>query len=102
MFFPAKGDIYLASRGGGAFRNGTRVAVSSVDRVANAIFDHSLADLDEIPEEQQRTPQQLIRSARGVRCIHSLTYIARVAEGTRRVRLPLSRALGHLRPVREP
>jgi len=40
MFFPAKGDIYLASRGGGAFRNGSRVAVSSVDRVANAIFGH--------------------------------------------------------------
>jgi len=81
MFLPTRGALYLASRGSGAFRDGSRLAVSPIDRVEDAVFDHSLAPFPEIEAAQRRTLHALIRSARGVRCAHSLTYLARVAEG---------------------
>ncbi len=36
--FPALGDTYWASRGGGAYRNGERLRVSSIDRLSHAVL----------------------------------------------------------------
>jgi myo-inositol-1(or 4)-monophosphatase len=82
MYLPATDALYLAGRGEGAFRNGAPIAVAAVSRVEDAIFDHSLADDPESYEAQLRTLGALIRAARGVRCVQSLSYLARVAEGT--------------------
>jgi myo-inositol-1(or 4)-monophosphatase len=82
MYLPVTDDLYLAARGQGATHNGARISVSSTERLEDAVFDHSLANLAPILEAQELTLHSLIPRARGVRCIQSLTYLARVAEGT--------------------
>jgi myo-inositol-1(or 4)-monophosphatase len=82
MYLPVTDDLYFAERGYGALHNGVRISVSGTERVEDAVFDHSLSDLEAVLEPQELTLQALVRRARGVRCIHSLTYLARVAEGT--------------------
>ena len=82
MYLPALDLMYLAERGGGAWRNGTPIQVSATRNLHDAVFDHSLANIPGILETQARTLAVLIRTARAVRCVQSLTYLARVAEGT--------------------
>lgn len=81
MFLPVSGELYLAGEGAGATRSGVPINVSTATRLADAIVDHSLANLDEVMAEQMRTLEALIRMSRGVRCVHSLHYLARTAEG---------------------
>jgi myo-inositol-1(or 4)-monophosphatase len=81
MYLPATDDVYFAARGCGALHNGERISVSGTERIEDAVFDHSLSDLDAVLEAQDLTLQALVRRARAVRCVHSLTYLARVAEG---------------------
>ena len=82
LYFPAKELVYLAGRGTGAHRNGTPIEVSRTTALRDAIFDHSLSNITDDAGAQARTLAVLISAARGVRCVHSLTYLARVAEGT--------------------
>jgi myo-inositol-1(or 4)-monophosphatase len=82
MYLPARDVMYLAERGAGARRGGEPIEVSKVTALRDAVFDHSLANIPEIAAEQGRTLAALISEARAVRCVHSLTYLARVAEGT--------------------
>ncbi|HXW81263.1 MAG TPA: inositol monophosphatase [Acidimicrobiales bacterium] len=81
MYLPVTGDLYFAARGCGALHNGVRISVSATERVEDAVFDHSLSNLETVLAAQDLTLQALVRRARGVRCIQSLTYLARVAEG---------------------
>jgi myo-inositol-1(or 4)-monophosphatase len=82
MFLPALDLLYLATAGGGATRNGQPVHGSTVDVLADAFVDHSLAALPGILDEQRRTLDLLIPEVRAVRCNHSLRYLAHVADGT--------------------
>jgi myo-inositol-1(or 4)-monophosphatase len=81
MYLPVVDLMYLAERGNGAERNGTPIHVSTTKNLSEAVFDHSLSSIAGSITEQARTLAALIRTARGVRCVHSLTYLARVAEG---------------------
>jgi myo-inositol-1(or 4)-monophosphatase len=82
MYLPALGLMYLAERGGGATRNGTLIHASDTTEISEAVFDHSLSSIATSPADQERTLRALIKAARGVRCVHGLTYLGRVAEGT--------------------
>jgi myo-inositol-1(or 4)-monophosphatase len=82
MYLPAMDLIYLAERGAGARRNGRLIEVSATASLRDAVFDHSLANFPEVLEMQARTLAVLIGACRGVRCVHSLTYLGRVADGT--------------------
>lgn len=82
MYLPALDLMYLAERGGGATRNGTPIHVSDTTDLSEAVFDHSLSSFAASLEAQAQTLDALIRTARGVRCAHCLTYLGRVAEGT--------------------
>lgn len=82
MYLPAMDLIYLAERGAGARRNGALIKASATTVLRDAVFDHSLANIPDVIEMQARTLATLICACRGVRCVHSLTYLARVAEGT--------------------
>jgi myo-inositol-1(or 4)-monophosphatase len=81
MYLPVTDDLYLAARGNGAVHNGAPISASTTERVEDAVFDHSLSNLGPVLAAQELTLRALVRRARGVRCIHSLTYLARVAEG---------------------
>lgn len=81
MLLPSLDLLYLAERGGGATRNGTRVQASKTLDLRDVIVDHSLIDLPEIRAAQQHTLERLIGTVRGVRCSHSLRYMAYVAQG---------------------
>lgn len=82
MYLPALDLMYLAERGSGATRNGTPIHASETTDLSEAVFDHSLSTIAESMEAQAHTLDALIRTARGVRCAHCLTYLGRVAEGT--------------------
>jgi myo-inositol-1(or 4)-monophosphatase len=82
MYLPALDLVYLAERGAGARRNGTLIEVSATAALRDAVFDHSLANIPDVLEMQARTLAVLIGACRGVRCVHSLTYLGRVADGT--------------------
>lgn len=64
---PGKGELYLAERGAGAFRNGERIRVSDIDTV-----DCARAEIDfSCPSDRTRTLQQfgpLIEAVGQVRC----------------------------------
>ena len=81
MYLPALDLLYLATVGGGATRNGVAICTSSTASIEDAFVDHSLMNLSLILDDQARTLAVLVRTARAVRCNHSLRYLAYVAEG---------------------
>ena len=81
MLLPSLDLLYLAERGAGATRNGAQITGSTVTQLADVVLDHSLIDFPEIVAAQRQTLERLIASVRGVRCSHSVRYMAYVAEG---------------------
>lgn len=84
VFAPALGDLYCATRGGGAWKNGQRIRVSETDRLINALAATGFACV-----RQRKTPNNLplfchlVERLRGVRRLGSSAVdLCLVAEGT--------------------
>ncbi|MFT7648333.1 MAG: myo-inositol-1(or 4)-monophosphatase [Candidatus Poriferisodalaceae bacterium] len=84
MFLPASGDLFLGIKGHGATHNGVPLTpVSAHVSLADALFDHSTLHYRDPARAaaQLGTLTSLMANARGIRCDHSLRYLADVALG---------------------
>lgn len=65
---PALGDVYCASKGGGAFVNGQPIRVSERQELKNALLATGfISDIEPNLIEQLRVFQKVVRQSRGVR-----------------------------------
>lgn len=67
VLLPLTGDLFMAQRGGGSFRNGHRLQVSDVQQIGEACVDIDFSDLDDRRTFLQRAPE-VIRRAGQMRC----------------------------------
>lgn len=83
MMLPAVGVHYVAYRGAGFTRNGHSPERPPTPALRDAIVDHSLLHLaeEEARRRQHDTLDAVLAAARGVRCDHSVRYIADTIDG---------------------
>jgi myo-inositol-1(or 4)-monophosphatase len=83
MYLPACDVLYLAEHGGGATRNGTRLAVTEATELRDVLIDHSFHFRDE--PDRMAQEMCIFRAVwprvRGVRSSGCLRYLAQLAEG---------------------
>lgn len=83
MCLPTIDVMYAAVEGSGATRNGEAITRAASQQLANATLDHSLLHFADAERrrEQSDTLHALLGAARGMRCDHSLRYLADTIDG---------------------
>ena len=83
LHLPASGELYCAERGGGAFRNGEKIAVSAEPRLSNVLWAWGMdaADDDATATRDAALLARALQRVRNVRATNSLVDAAYVADG---------------------
>jgi myo-inositol-1(or 4)-monophosphatase len=83
MYLPAFDVLYLAEHGGGATRNGARIAVTEATELRDVLIDQSFHFRDDPDrmERELRIFRAVWPQVRGVRSSGCLRYLAQLAEG---------------------
>lgn len=83
MFLPTIDALYVAVAGCGAHRNGVVITRDGPPPLGDAMIDHSLLHFADaaMSEDQRRTLNAVLAAARGVRCDHSVRYMADTVDG---------------------
>jgi myo-inositol-1(or 4)-monophosphatase len=83
LHLPVSGDLYCAERGGGAFRNGERIAVSAEPLLSNVLWAWGMdaAASDAAASHETALLARVLQRVRNVRATNSLVDCAYVADG---------------------
>ena len=83
LHLPASGDLYCAERGGGAFRNGQRISVTTEPLLCNVLWAWGMdaADSDAAAARDTALLARVLQRVRNVRATNSLVDAAYVADG---------------------
>jgi myo-inositol-1(or 4)-monophosphatase len=83
LHLPVNGDLYAAEAGGGAFKNGHRIAVSQEVALSGVLWAYGMdgGGSDSQAQRNVATLAHLLRRVRNVRATNSLVDAAYTAEG---------------------
>ena len=83
LHLPVSSDLYCAERGGGAFRNGARMAVTTEPRLSNVLWAWGMdaADNEADAARDAALLARVLQRVRNLRATNSLVDAAYVADG---------------------
>jgi myo-inositol-1(or 4)-monophosphatase len=83
LHLPVSGDLYCAERGGGAFRDGHRISVTTEPQLSNVLWAWGMdaADSDAAAAHDAALLARVLQRVRNVRATNSLVDAAYVSDG---------------------